>query len=223
MYDGIHLFRHGVADAELLDLRCHVIEVEVATRDFERQGADALHEGLRGGSLRMEEYLLRCAILVDAAVIHEEDSVTDVVRKAHLVGDDDHGHLLLCQRAYDTLHLADHSGVEGGCRLVEKDDFRSHGEGACDGGTLFLSAGEFGRHRFGFLCQLYLAQEFHAFLLGLFTTESVQLHGGQCDVAKYGKVIEEVVALEHHTHLLAELMDRVVFARDVLSVDKNLA
>ena len=113
MGDGIHLLGHGVANAELVDLRGHVVEVEVAARDVERQGADAFHEGLREGLFGVEEYLVGGAFFVDATVIHEQDSVADVVCEAHLVGDDEHGHLLLCQLPYDALHLANHGGVEG--------------------------------------------------------------------------------------------------------------
>jgi bacterioferritin-associated ferredoxin len=42
------------------------------------------------------------------------------------MGDDHHGHALARQFAHDVQNLADHLGIQRGCRLVKQHDMRLH-------------------------------------------------------------------------------------------------
>ena len=55
----------------------------------------------------MGEELLRGGFLDHDTVFHEDGAGRDVAGKAHLMGDDQHGHALLCQLPHDGQHLAD--------------------------------------------------------------------------------------------------------------------
>ena len=114
------------------------------------------------------EDLLRRAVFVDIAVVHEEDSGRYVAGELHLVGDDEHGHALLGQLADDAEHLAHHRRVEGRRGFVEEDDVGLHGQGAGDGHALLLTAGKTRRIYVGLLGQSYLAQQGQSLLAGLF-------------------------------------------------------
>ena len=112
MGDGVHLFWYRVADAELLDLRCHVVKVEVAAGDIEHKTADAVDESACGRELRVVEDLFGCAFFQNDTLIHEKDAGADVAGEFHLVCDDKHGHFVYRQCADDPLHLPDHRGIK---------------------------------------------------------------------------------------------------------------
>ena len=60
-----------------------------------------------------------------------------------MVRDQDHGDALFTVEPLDGIeHLAAALRVKHGSRLVEHDALRLHGQHACDGHTLLLSAGE---------------------------------------------------------------------------------
>ena len=63
--------------------------------------------------LRVRKELLRGGLLHDDAVLHEDGLGRNVPRKAHLVGDDQHGHPLLGQLAHDREHFARQFRVQG--------------------------------------------------------------------------------------------------------------
>ena len=64
-------------------------------------------------------------------------------RLVHMVRDQDHGNALFTVEPLDGIeHLAAALRVKHGGRLVEHDALRLHGQHACDGHTLLLSAGE---------------------------------------------------------------------------------
>ena len=81
------------------------------------------------------------ALLHDDAAAHEDDLVGHVPGKGHLVGDDDHGGLLLRQTPDDLEHLAGELRVQGGGRLIKAEDVRGQGQGPGDGYPLLLAAG----------------------------------------------------------------------------------
>src|SRR5262249_12088247 len=81
------------------------------------------------GSRRREEFL-RGGRLHDLTGVHEDHTVRDALREAHLVRHDHHGHAFLGEIGHDIQDLVDHLGVEGRGRLVEEHDPRLHGEGA---------------------------------------------------------------------------------------------
>ena len=68
------------------------------------------------------EYLLRLPLLYDHAVCHKNDPVGNVSGKGHLMGDDDHGDMKICQGPY---HLSDFSRklrIQSRGGLVKKQD-----------------------------------------------------------------------------------------------------
>src|ERR1700712_4934675 len=71
----------------------------------------------KGRSATAAEHFVRCPGAVDLAFAHEHDAVGDVAGKAHLVGDHEHCHALLRQRAHDAQHLADQLGIQCRCRF----------------------------------------------------------------------------------------------------------
>ena len=76
----------------------HAEEVEVGTINLKHLLADALYEGLGSTVDRILEDLLGRSVLVDVAVVHEEDARRDVAGELHLVGNDEHGHTLARRR-----------------------------------------------------------------------------------------------------------------------------
>src|SRR5690554_398430 len=99
-------------------------------------------EVFRSRSLRIVEELFRGRLFDDLAFGHEQHPVRSLTREAHLVGDDHHGHSVVCQLHHDVEHLADHFRVEGRGRLVEQDQFRIHRQGTGDRDALLLAARE---------------------------------------------------------------------------------
>src|SRR5882672_7399147 len=58
-----------------------------------------------------EEFVLR-GVLDDLAAVHEDHTVRDLAREAHLVRDHHHGHAFLREPDHDVEHLVDHLRVE---------------------------------------------------------------------------------------------------------------
>ena len=88
----------------------------------------------------MVEKLLRRSRFPDLAAVHEEDPCPHLPGKAHLVGDDHHGHAHVGQTLDQIQDLPHHLGVQSGGGFVEKHHLRVHGEGAHDGDPLLLPA-----------------------------------------------------------------------------------
>ena len=82
------------------------------------------------------------ALLHDHAAVHEDQLVRHIPGEGHLVGDDDHGGLLLRQGADDLQNLAGELRVQGGGGLIKAEDVRGQGQGPGDGDPLLLAAGE---------------------------------------------------------------------------------
>ena len=155
-----------VFDAEAFYLRVATQEVKVVV-NLEDQLLDAVDEGFGGTAPGMLENLLRRAVLVDDAFVHEENARTYVAGKTHLVRDDEHGKPLLGQLAHDAEHLPHHGGIQGRCGLIEQDNLRMHGQRTGNGHTLFLAAGKRRRVNVGLLRQPYLVEQLQGFFFCL--------------------------------------------------------
>ena len=83
-------------------------------------------ECLGAGVLRIVEQLVGAVFLNDVALVHEDDPVCNFSCKAHLMGDDCHGHALVGKFLHNVQNFADHLGVKRGGRLVKEHDFRLH-------------------------------------------------------------------------------------------------
>ena len=193
-------------------------EIKLVTVNFIHQLHDAVHEGLGGAAHRMFEDLLRRTVLVDHALVHEEDAGGHIAGETHFVRDDEHGHAVPGQLPDDAEHLSHHRGVQGRCRFVEKDHLRMHGQRPGNGHALFLPAGEGGRIVIGLLGHADLFQQFHRLFPGLFLSGMPERHGGEDDVFQHGLVFEEIEALEHHAHLLAQEVQPGPLGHDVFAV-----
>ena len=92
---------------------------------------------------RMVEDLLRRADLLDEAVAHDDDAVAERHGLDLVVRDVDEGGVdLLAQLDDLSAHLVTQLGVEVGQRLVHQEDLRAADDGAADGDTLPLAAGQ---------------------------------------------------------------------------------
>ena len=76
-------------------------------------GGIAGQELLGAFLLGMLENLLRRTHFADVAIVHEQHLAGYITGKAHLVGDDDHGGVLVRQLADDAQHLAGQLGIQG--------------------------------------------------------------------------------------------------------------
>lgn len=92
------------------------------------------------------------------AVLHKDYFVGYMPGKAHLMGDDQHGHAFVCQRAHDREHLSGQLRVQGGGRLIKIDDLRLGGDGPCNGHPLLLPARQLAGIEIPVIQQSYLLQ-----------------------------------------------------------------
>ena len=89
----------------------------------------------------MLENLLRCSLLDDLTIGHEDHAVTHLTGEAHLMGDADHRHALMRELLHNLEHLADHLRVERTRRFIEEHHLRVHAECTYDRDTLLLTTG----------------------------------------------------------------------------------
>ena len=71
--------------------------------------------------LRLQEELFRWAFFYDFALFHENDTVGNLTRELHFVGNNNHCHALSRQFADDVKNLTDAFWIKGGRDFVEKD------------------------------------------------------------------------------------------------------
>ena len=155
----------------------------------------------------MGEELLRGGFLDHDAVFHKDGAGRDVAGKAHLVGDDQHGHALLCQLPHDGQHLAGQFRVEGAGGFVEIDDLGAGGESAGDGHALLLTARQLTRVVVGPVGETDLFQHLHADGIGLCFGHLPGDDEALGDVLQGRFVAEEVVVLEDECRLAAQARD----------------
>ena len=169
----------------------------------------------RSGVLRMGKELLGRSFLHDQAFVHEDDTVGHLLGKAHLVGDDDHGHALSGQVLHDVQHLAHHLRIQRGGGLVEEHHVRVHAQGAHDGDALLLSSGKLGGIGVGAILQAHALQQAHGLLRRGGRRLVQQHHGRKGHVAKNGHVGKEVEVLKDHAHPLPVQVDVGPWVQDV--------
>ena len=160
----------------------------------------------------MEEDVVRLPLFQDFPFVDEEDAVGDFPGKAHFVGDDGHGHAVFGQILDDVQYFADHFRVQCRCRFIEEHELRLHGQGAGNGHTLLLTAGQsFGIGVF-LIGQADFFQELDSRLRRFILAFTAGLHGRQDDVLQDRHVREEIEALENHADFLADIVDALGIA-----------
>ena len=192
--------------------RAHQLGIEeVHLRHADKAG----DEDVRG----MVEDLLRGGDLLDDAVLHDHDTVTEGHGLGLVVGDVDEGALdLVAQLDELGTHLVTQLGVQVGQRLVHQEDLRITHDGAADGDALTLAA----RKRLGLTVEvLGDAQD-----LGSGANLAVDLVLGDLlelkrkrHVLVHRHIGVQSIALEHHGNV-AVLGCHVV---DALAVDEHVA
>ena len=164
-------------------------------------------ECFQSGMLRIREQFLRRLVLLDLAVVDEDDAVGHLAGEAHFVGDHQHGDAGVGQLLHQFQNLAHHFGVEGAGGLVEQDHVRIHGKGTGNGNTLLLAAGKALGVGIGLVGQTHAGQQFVCLGGDGFLILQLQQGGGQLQIFLHSQVREQVEVLEHHAHLLAHSVD----------------
>ena len=180
------------------------------------------------------------APLHDDPLVHKDGLVGHVPGEGHLVGDDDHGGLLLRQLPDDLQHLPGELRVQGGGGLVEAENVRFQGQGPGDGHPLLLAAGELVGVVPLPVRQPHLCQQCPALLLqgpqdllfpgfeaGLLPLQQLP---GQGDVLQGGVLGKQVEGLKHQPeveplfpHLALPLGGGVGGVKKRLAVDDDLS
>ena len=137
--------------------------------------------------------------------MHVDDGVGHTGGEFHFVGDQHHGHATFGQGLNHTQHFAGELRVERGGHFVEQHHLRLHRQRAGDRHTLLLAARELLGVRLCLVGQAHLLQGAGGDLAGLGRGHVLHGLGGECDVLLHGEVGEQVVALEHDAHVLAQL------------------
>ncbi|MGY4443930.1 hypothetical protein ACVW04_006749 [Bradyrhizobium sp. LM2.3] len=143
--------------------------------------------------------------------------------KAHLVGDDDHGHAVVGELAHHAENVADQFRIERRGGLVEQDGLGLHRQRARNRDALLLAAGELRRMCVGLLGEPHLHQQGTAALECLRTRLLLHIERTFDDVLQHRPVRKQIEALEHHRDLGADFHDRRRVAVDLQSLDADLA
>ncbi len=198
----------GVAQHRLATLLGGQAEIGEAAGDHDGSVPQVLaQEGAGALGLRRREDPVRRALLDHDAAVHEQHPVGDLAGEAHLVGDDQHGHVLLGKLLHDQVDLVDQFRVERRGGLVEQHDLGLHGQRPGDRHALLLAAGEARGIGLGLVRQADLVEQLLAQRPGRLAVHALQLSGRQRHVFHAVEVGEQIEVLEHHAHVLAHGVD----------------
>ena len=158
--------------------------------------------------------------------MHVDDGVRHTRGKFHFVGDQHHGHAAFGQGLDHTQHFAGELWVQRGCHFVEQHHLRLHGQRPGNRHALLLAARELFGVRLRLVGQAHLLQRAGGNGAGVGSRHILHGLGREGDVLLHRQVGEEVVALEHDAHVLAQLaqvdggvMHRVATHLDGAAVD----
>ncbi len=137
------------------------------------------------------------------------------------MGDDHHGHAFVGQLAHDLEDVADQFRVEGAGGFVEQHHIRVHGEGAGDGDTLLLAAGELGREGVFPVGKADLGQIPACHLDGLCLAALLGPLLGEGEIAQDIQVWKQVELLEDNTDAGADIVQIRFRISDVHAFDDD--
>ena len=107
---------------------------------------DVIEQAERMRFVRVVEHFSRSTLVHDLTVVHDEDTVRNVVCKTDIVGHEHHGHLqLVFQLAEVIENVCTDAGVHHGGSFVSNEDLRTEREDTGEKHTLHLTTGEFER------------------------------------------------------------------------------
>ena len=170
----------------------------------------------------MVKNLGRGTFLGNDAVRHIDHMARNIAGKRHLVGHHDHRQPVGCQLAHNAQHLAHHLGVQRGGRLVKQQHLRLHRQGAGDRHALLLPAGKLARLGVDIRRHTDLFQILQGGFAGSFLVLMQHIAQPCGAVVQHGHIVEQVKALEHHTHLGAVGAGVAALGGDVLPVEQHL-
>ena len=153
--------------------------------------------------LRIREQFLRRLVLLDLAVVDEDDAVGHLAGEAHFVGDHQHGDAGVGQLLHQFQNLAHHFGVEGAGGLVEQDHVRVHGKGTGNGNALLLAAGKALGVGVGLVGQAHAGQQLIALLgaVSIFFVALLYLFRTQILTVMFGHIEPDVMAATNTYYL----------------------
>ena len=156
--------------------------------------------------LRIREQFLRRLVLLDLAVVDEDDAVGHLAGEAHFVGDHQHGDAGVGQ----LLHQFQNSPtIRGRGRWWARrtgsrpGPWQGHGQWQC--AAAGRRKGSWGS--IGLVGQAHAGQKFVCLGGDGFLILQFQQGGGQLQIFLHSQVREQVEVLEHHAHLLAHSVD----------------
>lgn len=147
----------------------------------------------------MIEDSFRTALLHDVAVFEKDDMVGGVAGETHLMGDHKHGRSGVGQGFDHGKHLVHHFRIQGGCGLIQHQQFRFQSNGPGYGDTLLLASGEFARITIGEILHSDPLELIQRDALGLLATLALGMHKTQRHVVQSGLVQEKIVILEYES------------------------
>ena len=167
---------------------------------------EGVQELLRTFGLRVgEESLGIIGLFHDATVFKQDDLVGDSPRELHLMRDDEHGLAAIGELEHHVEHLTHHFRVKRGGDLVEQQHFRMQNQRSADGHTLTLTAGKLMWPGILAISQSDTFQQCDGLLFDLGFVALLHEGRRKRDVAEYGFVRKQVIALKHHADTRAQL------------------
>jgi hypothetical protein len=140
------------------------------------------------------------------ALVEEADAVGDFPGEAHLVGDEQHGQVMLVRQASDhRKHFADQLRIERRGRLIEEKHPWAHRQRAGDCHSLLLAAGELRGVEILLVGQPQHIEQLQRTRLGLGSRYTEYPQCRLNDIAQHGHVGKQVEALEHHADMVPDL------------------
>ena len=160
----------------------------------------------------------------DFPFVHEDDAVGDGAREAHFVRDHQHGDAAVFRQFdHHVQHFFDHFRVERRGRFVEEQYFAVHAQGAGDGDTLLLSAGELA----GVFVRLFADTDAFEVLprrrFRLGARLFVHPDRAEGEVVEDSEVREEVELLEDHADFAPEIARLFGAAGEEFTVQADFA
>ena len=137
--------------------------------------------------------------------MHVDEGVGHPRGKFHLVGHQDHGHSAFSQGLDHPQHLAGELRIQGRCHLVEQHHLGLHGQRAGNRHPLLLATRQLLGIGLRLVGQAHLLQRAGGDLARLVCRHVLHGLGCEGDVLFHRQVREQVVALEHNAHVLAQL------------------